>query len=63
LTWRCGKGTLKEWFRAVIFMAVILGESTDAKAGEQTGVLHRMSCAVVRYYVALHRAPAAEPAR
>ena len=46
--------------RAVSVLAVILGLSTHAIAGEKSGVLHRVSCTVVRYYVGLYTAPAAE---
>jgi hypothetical protein len=38
----------------------VLGLSPGAIAGEHAGVLHRMSCTVVRYYVALYTASAAE---
>jgi hypothetical protein len=31
-----------------------------AFAGEHAGILHRVSCSVVRYYVAKYSAPAAE---
>ena len=32
----------------------------NAIAGEQGGIFHRVSCSVVRYYVAKYRAAAAE---
>jgi hypothetical protein len=34
--------------------------SPAAFAGENAGILHRVSCSVVRYYVAKYSAPAAE---
>jgi hypothetical protein len=40
-------------------LIVCLGMSPSAFAGE-TGVLHRVSCSVVRFYVAKYSAPAAE---
>ncbi|SDR95946.1 hypothetical protein SAMN05444158_0548 [Bradyrhizobium canariense] len=46
--------------RMVSVLAVVLGLSTNAFAGERTGILHRMSCTMVRYYVALYSASAAE---
>jgi hypothetical protein len=49
--------------RVVIFMAVVLNMSADPKAVEQTGVLYRVSCTVVRFYVARPAALTAEPAR
>ena len=46
--------------RQVFVLAVCLGASPAAFAGEQPGMLHRMSCSVVRYYVTKYSAPAAE---
>lgn len=46
--------------RGVLVLAVCLGMSPAAFAGEQSGILHRVSCSVVRYYVARYSAPAAE---
>src|SRR3954447_2990438 len=37
-----------------------IGAPAQAKAGEQTGVVLRASCSVVRYYVARYSATAAE---
>jgi hypothetical protein len=39
---------------------ICLALSPDAFAAERTGLLHRVSCTVVRYYVAKYSAPAAE---
>jgi hypothetical protein len=47
-------------FRGACILAVVLGMSPNAMAGEKTGLLHRMSCTMVRYYVALYSATAAE---
>jgi hypothetical protein len=41
-------------------LALCLGTSSAGFAGEQSGVLRRMSCPVVRYYVAKYSASAAE---
>jgi hypothetical protein len=41
-------------------LAVFLGFSPAAMASERSPLLHRMSCTVVRYYVALYSATAAE---
>jgi hypothetical protein len=41
-------------------LALCLGTSSAGFAGEQSGVLRRISCPVVRYYVAKYSAPAAE---
>ena len=40
-------------------LVVLLASASSASAGEQ-GVLHRMSCSAVRYYVAKYSAAAAE---
>lgn len=49
----CAAGkTCRTVWRVVIFMAVVLGMSADAKAGEQADVLYRVSCTVVRFHVA-----------
>ena len=41
-------------------LALILLQAADARAEERGGLLHRVSCTVVRYYVAKYSAPAAE---
>lgn len=41
-------------------LALCLGTPSTAVAGEQSGVLRRVSCPVVRYYVAKYSASAAE---
>jgi hypothetical protein len=46
--------------RGMLVMAVCLGVSPAAFAGETSGLLHRVSCSVVRYYVAKYSASAAE---
>jgi hypothetical protein len=40
--------------------AVFFGLAPAAQAGEHSGLVHRASCAVVRYYVAKYTASAAE---
>jgi hypothetical protein len=47
-------------FRGMCVLAVVLGMSPNAIAGEKTGILHPVSCTMVRYYVALYSATAAE---
>jgi hypothetical protein len=42
------------------FLAVVAGGSPAAMASDHSALLHRMSCTVVRYYVALYSATAAE---
>jgi hypothetical protein len=37
-----------------------LGVALPAEAAERSGLIHRASCTVVRYYVAKYTAPAAE---
>jgi hypothetical protein len=45
----------------ILAMVLVLGVAAPrADAHEQSGILHRMSCAMVRYYVALYSATAAE---
>jgi hypothetical protein len=46
--------------RWVCVLALCLGTSSAGFASEQSGVLRRISCPVVRYYVAKYSAPAAE---
>jgi hypothetical protein len=40
--------------------AISFGLTPAARAGEHPGLIHRASCAVVRYYVAKYTATAAE---
>jgi len=47
-------------FRWMCALALCLGTPSVGFAGEQSGVLRRISCPVVRYYVAKYSAPAAE---
>ncbi len=44
----------------VCLVAACYGAPPAAFAGEHSGLLHRVSCSVVRYYVAKYSAPAAE---
>lgn len=46
--------------RWICVLALSLGTSSAAIAGEQSGVLRRISCPVVRYYVEKYSASAAE---
>ena len=46
--------------RGFFVLAVLLALARDAFAGEQSGVLRRVSCSVVRYYVAKYTASVAE---
>ncbi|HZC97979.1 MAG TPA: hypothetical protein VE267_17985 [Bradyrhizobium sp.] len=46
--------------RWMCLLVACLGSSPAASAGERSGVLHRVSCSVVRFYVAKYSASAAE---
>jgi len=46
--------------RLMAVLAACLGASSAASAGEQSGILHRVSCSMVRFYVAKYSAAAAE---
>ncbi len=50
--------------RLICLLVVLLGLSSNAgssaMAAERSGLLHRLSCTAVRYYVALYSATAAE---
>ena len=46
--------------RLICVLAVLLGLSPNSMAAERSGLLHRLSCTAVRYYVALYSATAAE---
>jgi hypothetical protein len=50
--------------RSICILVVLLGlspgASSSAMAAERNGLLHRLSCTAVRYYVALYSATAAE---
>ena len=46
--------------RLICLLVVLLGFSPNAMAAERAGIMHRMSCVAVRYYVALYSATAAE---
>jgi hypothetical protein len=45
------------WMSVAVLLLTL---SPGAMAAERTGLLHRMSCTLVRYYVAKYSAPAAE---
>jgi hypothetical protein len=45
---------------ASICLGLSLGLSSQAGANERSGIVHRASCAVVRYYVAKYSASTAE---
>lgn len=55
----CSEG-IAMGLRSICLVALCLGLPSAASAGEQSGILHRVSCSVVRYYVAKFSAPAAE---
>jgi hypothetical protein len=46
--------------RTFVASIVFLALAQTAEAGEKSGLLHRMSCTVVRYYVAKYSESAAE---
>ena len=48
------------WTKWICVAAIVSGWSPLAEAGEQSGLLHRASCSVVRYYVAKYSAAGAE---
>ncbi|MGB9117427.1 hypothetical protein [Bradyrhizobium sp.] len=48
------------WTRWICVAAIVSGWSPQAEAGEPSGIVHRASCSVVRYYVAKYSAAAAE---
>ncbi len=48
------------WARWVSVAAIGVGLASPAEAAERSGLVHRASCSVVRYYVAKYTAPAAE---
>jgi hypothetical protein len=48
------------WAGWIGVAAMCLGLASQAEAAERSGLLHRASCTVVRYYVAKYTAPAAE---
>jgi hypothetical protein len=47
-------------FHLLAILAICLGVSSAASAGEQSGILHRASCTLVRFYVAKYSAATAE---
>ena len=46
--------------RALLVLAFCVLQVSGASAEERSGLMHRMSCTVVRYYVAKYTAPVAE---
>jgi hypothetical protein len=46
--------------RLICVLVALIGLSPGAMAAERGGLMHRMSCVAVRYYVALYSATAAE---
>ena len=42
------------------FLAVLCTTAGDARAGDQQPIFHRVSCTVIRFYVAKYSAGAAE---
>jgi len=49
---------LSRWLCAAAIC--LFGLAPQAHAGESSGLIHRASCAAVRFYVAKYSAPAAE---
>jgi hypothetical protein len=48
------------WARWISVAAIGVGLASPAQAAERSGLVHRASCSIVRYYVAKYTAPAAE---
>jgi hypothetical protein len=48
------------WSRLLCVAAISFGLVPKTAAGEQSGLVHRASCTVVRFYVAKYSASAAE---
>jgi len=46
--------------RLICVLVVLLGLSPNAMAAGRSGLMHRLSCVAVRYYVTLYSATAAE---
>lgn len=46
--------------RLICVLVILIGLSPNAMAGERGGLMRRLSCVAVRYYVALYSATAAE---
>jgi hypothetical protein len=53
-------GTIIMWKRWICAAAIFAAWAPQANAAEHSGVFHRASCAVVRFYVARYSAGAAE---
>jgi hypothetical protein len=54
------RGCDNMWSRLICVAAISFGLVPQTAAGEQSGLVHRASCTVVRYYVAKYTASAAE---
>jgi hypothetical protein len=48
------------WSRWICVAAICLGLAPRVEAAERSGLVHRASCTVVRYYVAKYTASVAE---
>ena len=48
------------WTKWICVAAIVSGWSPQAEASEHSGLFHRASCSVVRFYVAKYSAEAAE---
>jgi hypothetical protein len=48
------------WSRWICVAAICLGLAPQVEAAERSGLVHRASCTVVRYYVAKYTASTAE---
>jgi hypothetical protein len=48
------------WSRWICVATICLGLAPQVEAAERSGLVHRASCTVVRYYVAKYTASAAE---
>jgi hypothetical protein len=46
--------------KGIVVSAALLTVTPNATAGEQSGTLRRVSCTIIRYYVAKYSAGAAE---
>jgi len=58
--WNWGNRGFNMWLRWISAAAICLGLAPQAEAAERSGLVHRASCTVVRFYVAKFSASAAE---
>jgi hypothetical protein len=56
----CQTGRRDDELARCLHLVATLSSLSPAVAGEPSSILHRVSCTVVRYYVALYSATAAE---